>query len=389
MSISSEITRITAARDLAIRLCEEKGATLTGNETLEDLVGLIAQLGNQGDTISDVQVDGTSVVTDGVANIPVAGSEYFEQTYGVVKLSNETLLNTSGRKNWSPSKKIAISMYDLDHAVKLAMSDGKGAAWTEAEQEAARARLGITGTGGSNITKLSELENDLGFVTGDVVIVSSEAPTEGDTKVWIKDADNEEVELLTPSDLDNYYTKSEVDDVLEDLDIYEDTDGTIIVDGNVVAGGGSASTASNEYRLIKTYDLDMDHAVTNLLVDTDADGNHFRLSSCLVRHIGIKPLDEANKTSLKAWICINSRVEGYNKGYNGWATSSYFGYDLRENYYGSPLGYIMLCGGIYMRMDNGLATMSDLAVDAIEDITISGYQQKAWYGHIEVWGKDM
>ena len=45
-SIISEITRIEAARDLAIRLCSEKGAIINGNEKIEDLVSLIAQLGS-------------------------------------------------------------------------------------------------------------------------------------------------------------------------------------------------------------------------------------------------------------------------------------------------------------------------------------------------------
>lgn len=174
---------------------------------------------------TDVQVDGTSVVTDGVANIPIAtngnvGAVKIGASWqtALTNLSDGTLqvakANDEHISNRYPHNCGAIMPSNLDYAVKIAMTDGKGAAWTEAEQEAARTRLGITGTGGSNITKLSELENDLGFVTGDVITVSSEAPDGEDTKVWIKDADNEEVELLTPSDLENYYTKSEVDDAL-------------------------------------------------------------------------------------------------------------------------------------------------------------------------------
>lgn len=102
----------------------------------------------------DVQIAGKSIVTDGVAEIPIASSS----TFGVVKylssfgISTNTggktgylavmqtsKLNIDGRRNdYQP-----ISAPILDYAVKAAMCDGKGAAWTAEEQAAARERMGI------------------------------------------------------------------------------------------------------------------------------------------------------------------------------------------------------------------------------------------------------
>lgn len=103
--------------------------------------------------VQDVQVAGASVVADGVANVPIANE--FEKT-GVVRLS------PSGGVKWSTdigalaidfatqreindraSNNKPLIPYYLDYTVKAAMCDGKGAAWTSAEQKAARERMGV------------------------------------------------------------------------------------------------------------------------------------------------------------------------------------------------------------------------------------------------------
>ena len=102
--------------------------------------------------IGDVQVDGTSVVTDGVADIPVAGSSSggvvrVSSTYGIGKFNTYGMLQTvkattanidARTNNYNP-----IVASNLDYAVKAALTDGKGDDWTSEEQEAARERLGV------------------------------------------------------------------------------------------------------------------------------------------------------------------------------------------------------------------------------------------------------
>lgn len=102
--------------------------------------------------VKDVQVAGTSVLTDGVANVPIADIDIL----GVIKAGNATesglwFMNGVPRISFATDDEIssrngqrkAIVCNNLDKAVKAAMCDGKGAAWTDAEQKAARDRMGV------------------------------------------------------------------------------------------------------------------------------------------------------------------------------------------------------------------------------------------------------
>ena len=57
---------------------------------------------------------------------------------GILYVQNTTNTNITKRISSAP-----LTAYNLDYAVKAAMCDGKGAAWTSAEQKAARERMGI------------------------------------------------------------------------------------------------------------------------------------------------------------------------------------------------------------------------------------------------------
>jgi hypothetical protein len=104
--------------------------------------------------VKDVQMAGTSVVSDGVANVPVAnvdvlGAVKFRQASatgiwasdGVPYVSfatDDEISNRFGQRK-------TITATNMDYAVKAAMCDGNGAAWTEDEQKAARERIGADG----------------------------------------------------------------------------------------------------------------------------------------------------------------------------------------------------------------------------------------------------
>ena len=100
--------------------------------------------------VKDVQVAGSSVLEDGVANVPVAS----ESTFGAVKVydwggtwidSNKRLcvLQSSPHHISNRQSRTVIVPGNFDYAVKAAMCDGKGAAWTSDEQKAARERMGV------------------------------------------------------------------------------------------------------------------------------------------------------------------------------------------------------------------------------------------------------
>lgn len=109
-------------------------------------------------TATDVRVKGISITKDGIADIPPAGYDKL----GVVMNGAGIDISTSGVINPRPTMqhmiadrkagftynnnsndRCAITPSRLDYAVKAAMCDGKGAAWTTTEKNAAKKRIGI------------------------------------------------------------------------------------------------------------------------------------------------------------------------------------------------------------------------------------------------------
>lgn len=116
-----------------------------------DFVGEKGDKGDPGD-VQDVRVAGVSVLKDGVANVPIATADApgvvsvptpqdsgIWNDNGKLKISYATDAEISGRKGTRKS----IVCANMDYAVKAAMCDSKGAAWTSAEQKAARKRMGV------------------------------------------------------------------------------------------------------------------------------------------------------------------------------------------------------------------------------------------------------
>ena len=100
----------------------------------------------------DVQIDGKSIVQDGVAEIPILNTD--DGQFGVVKtrkliygiganVNGELFVHEANNVNIDYRQQYrAITPYTMDYAVKAAMCDGKGVAWTAEEQAAARERMG-------------------------------------------------------------------------------------------------------------------------------------------------------------------------------------------------------------------------------------------------------
>lgn len=102
----------------------------------------------------DVRIDGKSIVQDGVAEIPISSHD----TLGLVYTDNSAggyttgLMNRQGRLQVNTASiddvnkrhlRKEIDCSNFDYAVKAAMCDGKGAAWTTDEQKAAKERIGV------------------------------------------------------------------------------------------------------------------------------------------------------------------------------------------------------------------------------------------------------
>lgn len=110
----------------------------------------------------DVQINGESIVQDGVAEIPIGGFitptqiqriglvnipagyglDFQYNTHNLI-ISNPAFNLIDNRNDRWQSDYYALTVRRIDYAVKAAMCDGKGAAWTADEQAAARERMGI------------------------------------------------------------------------------------------------------------------------------------------------------------------------------------------------------------------------------------------------------
>ena len=100
----------------------------------------------------DVRINGESIVQDGVAEIPILNTDNGQ--FGVVKtrkliygiganVNGELFVHEANNVSIDYRQQYrAITPYAMDYAVKAAMCDGKGAAWTADEQAAARERMG-------------------------------------------------------------------------------------------------------------------------------------------------------------------------------------------------------------------------------------------------------
>lgn len=108
--------------------------------------------GDSGGAVDDVQINGESIVNDGVAEIPIATNN---GKYGLVKLTGDFcgIMSDAGLLKLKRVSNNFIDMRldygapitsgNIDYAVKAAMCDGKGAAWTAEEQTSARERMGV------------------------------------------------------------------------------------------------------------------------------------------------------------------------------------------------------------------------------------------------------
>lgn len=101
--------------------------------------------------VQDVQVNGESIVADGVANVPVAtrenvGVAQIEPKYGIGIYNNKLTVQPMEPKyvDSRSGGNRPLCINTLDYAVKAAMCDGKGTGWTADEQAAARERIGAS-----------------------------------------------------------------------------------------------------------------------------------------------------------------------------------------------------------------------------------------------------
>lgn len=125
--------------------------------------GVVAGGGGSG-AVEDVQVNGESIVQDGVAEIPISdgynklGLVKSTSIYGGLSIINGDIscyVYSDGLIS-NRSESVPVTAKYADLAVKCAMCDGKGKAWTADEQAAARERMSVYSA--DNWVKLIDIE---------------------------------------------------------------------------------------------------------------------------------------------------------------------------------------------------------------------------------------
>ena len=129
---------------------DSDGIYVGGGEMPEGCNVQIDPTGEASGIVEDVKINDTSIVSNGVANIPVASAN----DLGVIKTNDRFGLKTNAngelygicstthinsRQNYAY---IPLLLQQLDYAVKQALTDGKGEAYTQQEKASARDRLG-------------------------------------------------------------------------------------------------------------------------------------------------------------------------------------------------------------------------------------------------------
>lgn len=111
----------------------------------------VCEWADSGGSKLDVRINGESIVQDGVAEMPMMGNGksgliQFRGGYGLQLIGNYLLVAGATKTeitNRTGSRLSICADSALDYAVKAAMCDGKGTAWTAEEQAAARERMGV------------------------------------------------------------------------------------------------------------------------------------------------------------------------------------------------------------------------------------------------------
>lgn len=176
----------------------------------------VCEWADSGGSNLDVRIDGESIVQDGVAEMPVAGYtsptqirrtglvcvpqgygiSFQYNTHNLIISNPSTDLIDNRNKMWQVDY-YALTLRRIDYAVKAAMCDGKGTAWTAEEQAAARERIGITDF--KNVVSATLEEESLINITLD---------KDGNTF----DYDETYIRLIIPKTLENISTSIVVGD---------------------------------------------------------------------------------------------------------------------------------------------------------------------------------
>lgn len=144
----------------------------------------------------DVQINGSSIVSSGIANIPIANSS----TFGIIKIDNQSrgLYITSDDKiSIAPAAettiKAGVDYYRPIGPARQHISTFYGLAKAAGQDMSSSSNAVGTYTDAAK----AAIRNMLGATSSNVIAVQDEQPTDSDTKVWLPETEPTGIEVPT------------------------------------------------------------------------------------------------------------------------------------------------------------------------------------------------
>lgn len=186
--------------------------------------------------VQDVQIDGTSIVNEGVANIPLATNE----TVGLVKpwVSGGLAMaaNNDGRMYISGANPTRIKGGAESYRPIVPYNQHESTFYGLAKAAGADEKDSTLPVGQYTDAAKTAIRNMIGATSENVVVVQDEEPTDPDTKIWIPETATSSVQVPTVSEMETALAGKVGDVQIDGTSIVSDGVAEIPIGGNHILG---------------------------------------------------------------------------------------------------------------------------------------------------------
>lgn len=156
----------------------------------------------------DIQINNTSIVSNGIATIPIASNS----TFGVVKTGGYGIrINNDGVLYVSPASISTEVKPGVSNYLPIVPSTQHAAVFYGLSKVAGVDLASETITLGTYPeTSKTAIRNMLGATSSNVIAVQDEQPTDTDTKVWLPETEAQGIQVPTMEDMANYVQKTDI-----------------------------------------------------------------------------------------------------------------------------------------------------------------------------------
>lgn len=158
--------------------------------------------------VQDVQINGTSIVNNGIANISKASTS----TFGVVKTGGYGVsINNDGVLYVYPAGISAEIKPGTSNYLPIVPSTQHASVYYGLSKLAGVDLASETVTVGTYPTaSKTAIRNLIGATSSNVIAVQDEQPTDTDTKIWLPETENTGIQVPTMEDMANYVLKTDI-----------------------------------------------------------------------------------------------------------------------------------------------------------------------------------